>query len=186
MKLYEKPTIELLYKFTRVNIPIERGNERELIDCIKVWGDLDLSKDYRITIEPIKKQKTNDQVRYFWELLGQLAKKLGKPNSEIYQNLIRDNGVKTIVPIKAEAIPRWEQVWSENGSKSSGWFCEDLGECRNTKGYHNLACYYGISIYKTDELSRVIDELVQECKEQGIQTETPEELERLKSLWKGG
>ena len=34
-------------------------------------------------------------------------------------------------------------------------------------------------------MSRLIDNMVADCKEQGIETKTPEELESLKNLWKG-
>lgn len=65
-----------------------------------------------------------------------------------------------------------------------GWLCEDLGECRNIKGYHNIKSYYGSSVYDTKEMSHLIDMIVEDCKALGIPTETPEEIERIKQLWK--
>lgn len=41
----------------------------------------------------------------------------------------------------------------------------------------------GTSEYDTKEMSVFIDGVVSEAKELGIQTETPEEIERLKALW---
>ena len=37
----------------------------------------------------------------------------------------------------------------------------------------------GSSTYNTEEMSKLIDGLVSECKEQGIETLPPEELERM-------
>ena len=85
-----------------------------------------------------------------------------------------------IIPIRQDVIDRWQQIWE---SKGIGWVCDDLGECRNIKGYHNIKCFYGTSVYNTEEMSRIIDEVVHECKEQGIETATPEEIERLKQQW---
>lgn len=46
--------------------------------------------------------------------------------------------------------------------------------------------YRGSHTYNTEEMSILIDGVVQEAKDQGIETATPDEIERLKSLWKGG
>lgn len=148
-------------------IPVSKGNKQELMNICTLYNELSKDKEYEIEIRPKKKVKTPEQVKYFWELLDQLSKKLRVPNPKVYQELIRDTGVFTIVPIKEEAIDMWVENWEAPG-KSKGWFCEDIGECRNTKGYHNIKCYYGISSYSTEELSRVITHLEDECIEQGI------------------
>ncbi len=46
-----------------------------------------------------------------------------------------------------------------------------------------VRCYYGSSQYNTKQMSRLIDNLVQDCKAVGIETDTPEEIERIKYLW---
>ena len=43
--------------------------------------------------------------------------------------------------------------------------------------------YLGSSKFDSKEMSRVIDGLVQDCKEQGIDTMPPDELERLIGEW---
>jgi hypothetical protein len=42
----------------------------------------------------------------------------------------------------------------------------------------------GTSLYNTSEMARFIDMVVQEAKEEGIETLTPLELERMKAQWK--
>lgn len=44
--------------------------------------------------------------------------------------------------------------------------------------------YYGSSVYDKAQMARLIDIVVDECKEQGIETMTPEELARLTEEWK--
>lgn len=44
--------------------------------------------------------------------------------------------------------------------------------------------YRGSSTYDTAEMSRLIEGIIEECKEQGIETATPEELARMQKLWK--
>mgnify|MGYP002522713106 CR=1 FL=1 len=44
-------------------------------------------------------------------------------------------------------------------------------------------CYIGSSHYDTKEMSDFIDGIVSEAEELGIETETPDELARLKAVW---
>ena len=57
-----------------------------------------------------------------------------------------------------------------------------LGQAVPSKidGCTNVILYYGSSTYDTAQMHRLIELIVQECKEQDIETLTPEGLERLK------
>ena len=46
-----------------------------------------------------------------------------------------------------------------------------------------LQCYFGSSTYNTKEMSVLIDGIVYEAKELGIETLPPDELERMKVEW---
>lgn len=48
----------------------------------------------------------------------------------------------------------------------------------------NVQLFYGSSAYDTAQMSRLIDNIVQECKAQGIETMPTEKLDRLKEMWK--
>ena len=43
--------------------------------------------------------------------------------------------------------------------------------------------YRGSSVYDNAQMSRLIENIVQDCKAVGIETLTPSELERLKEGW---
>lgn len=60
---------------------------------------------------------------------------------------------------------------------------EDLGPCRNIKGYHNIRSYISSSDYDTAQMSRLIDLVAEDCRENGIETMTPQQLDALKSRW---
>ena len=51
-------------------------------------------------------------------------------------------------------------------------------------GYTNICAYYGSSTYDTVQMSRLIDLIVQECRQQDIETLTPLELARMKEEWR--
>lgn len=180
MILADNPRVELFYAYDTIVIPIKHGQVHQAHEAINRIGSIDFESDYTLEIKKKSRKRSLDANAYMWVLIGKLGEKLRKPDNEIYKDLVRSNGVFEIIPIKKEAVKRWEQIWE---SKGIGWVCDDLGECRNTKGYHNIKCFYGTSVYNTAEMSRLIDEVVYECKEQGIETATPEEIERLKQQW---
>ena len=61
---------------------------------------------------------------------------------------------------------------------------EEIGEIEvnGTKAVQML-CYYGSSTYDTKEMSVLIDGVVSECQELGIETLPPAELQRIKEQW---
>jgi hypothetical protein len=78
--------------------------------------------------------------------------------------------------VREDAISSFSEVWS---GKGIAWFTEDVGKCKTLDGYHTILAYYGSSEYDSKQMARLIEEVVDECKEQGIETMTPAELEEL-------
>ena len=101
------------------------------------------------------------------------------PTEEVYRLQIQGAGAYEILPIKNEAVERWKDIWT---SKGLGWICEDMGASK-LKEYTNLRCFYGTSVYDTEQMSRILDSVINECKLQGIETLTPDEIERIKQTW---
>ena len=134
---------------------------------------LEEDKDYEITIDKQKKKRSNDANAYYWQLIGQLAAKVNVPPVDIYRTHIKDIGGNfEIVPIREDAVEDWIKAWTSRGI---GWQCECLGESK-MRNYMNVICYYGSSLYDTRQMSRLIELCVADCKEQGIETMTPQEL----------
>ena len=153
------------------------------------WAVRDREKDEILDLEITthRNRRSLDANAYCWVLLDKLAVELSKNGpaispEEIYRELIRDvGGNSKILPIKQEAIEEWRRIWS--GGRI-GWICEDMGECRNLPGYHNIRGYYGSSVYDTAQMSRLIDLIIQESRQVGnIETKTPQELALLKEEW---
>lgn len=126
-----------------------------------------------------RNKRSLDANAYCWVLINKLAENLNMSANEIYQLNIREIGVFDVVPIKNEAIERFKTSWSKNGL---GWICEEISKSK-IEGYINLKVYYGSSSYDTKEMSRLIDLLVDECKAQGIPTDTPEQIAKYKEMW---
>ena len=131
---------------------------------------------YELEIVQKKQKRSLDANGYAWVLIDKLAKKLHTNKSDIYRNAIRDiGGVSELICIKEDAAESMKQIWESRGI---GWQVEQSPS--KIKGCVNLTLYYGSSVYDTSQMSALIDELISECKAQGIETLTPMELERLK------
>jgi hypothetical protein len=138
-------------------------------------------KKYQAKIKPYRQKRSLDANAYFWLLCGKLAAKINTPRAIIYRQYIREIGDNyEIVPIREDVVDTWIKNWESRGL---GWVCDIVGQSK-IDGYINVICYYGSSTYDTAQMSRLIDMVVQDCEEQGIETMTPAELARLKEDWK--
>lgn len=161
-----------------LNITLEKGQNQaaqQLLDEIgtdvRLW-DLDIKKT--------PKKRSLDSNSYYWVLCGKLAAKLQTSPVEVYRQHIFDIGNNyEILPIKDEAVDKFVTAWSKNGI---GWVVFTIGPSK-LKGYTNLMAYYGSSTYDSKQMARLIDLVVEDCKENGIETMTREEKERMLSRW---
>lgn len=154
-------------------------------DFSKVLSELillsfDNDKQYKLEIKEKKKKRSLDANGYCWALLNKLSDKLKIPAIELYQEFIRKVGSYEVICINSQAMGKFLEVWQSNGY---GWLVDVLGESQNYPNCMNLKCYHGSSVYDTKEMSKLIDEIVFECKEQGIETATGKEIALLKEKW---
>lgn len=134
-------------------------------------------KAYVAEIKEYREKRSLDSNSYFWLLAGKLASKVHIPVSTIYRQYIKDIGDNfDIVPIRNDAKSKWIKNWESHGI---GWVCEELGESK-LSDYTNVICYCGSSNYDSAQMSRLIELVVNDCKDQDIDVATPEELARMK------
>ena len=154
-------------------------NERQ--EAVDIYETLKGYEKLSVEIKPYRPGRSLNANKYLWVLCEKLADKLQSTKEEIYRRCIKSVGVFRDISLPEEGIQTIEHMWNTYGT---GWFAERV-DFEQTKGEILLRCYYGSSVYNTKQMSRLIDELVEECKRQGIETLPPDELERLKCLWKG-
>lgn len=144
------------------------------------YDELHNKEKLSIEIKPYRKKRSVDANAYFWVLCGKLAAKTGQRKTDIYRELIREIGDNfEIIPIRNDAVETFIQNWQHG---RLGWVCDILGPSQ-TEGYTNVCAYYGSSTYDSKQMSDLIDCIIYECKEQGIQTETPEQIAAMVELW---
>ena len=136
-------------------------------------------KTYDLTIKPHRERRSLDANAYFWVLLDRLAGAVGIPKTEIYWRYIKGiGGNSETVCVVEKAADKLCDGWTRNGI---GWQTERFPS--KLEGCVNVILYYGSSEYNTRQMSRLIDMVVADCKDQGIETLTPDELDRLKDRW---
>lgn len=136
-----------------------------------------LGKDKLLDVE-IKVHRNRRSLNanaYFWTLLSKLAEALLTSKDELYLLMLERYGVFTHVIVKPEAVERVKAEWRT---------VRELGKGRigNVEGVQ-LQCYFGSSTYNTKEMATLIDGVVSECKEVGIETMPDAELQSMKDEW---
>jgi hypothetical protein len=131
--------------------------------------------DLVIEVKPYRKRRSLDANAYLWVLLGKLAEVLHTNKDEVYLIMLERYGVYTHLIVKPHVVDRIKQEWRT---------VRELGEVTvNGQTGIQLQCYFGSSTYNTKEMAVLLDGVVSEAKEHGIETATPDELANMKSRW---
>lgn len=136
----------------------------------------DKTKKYEV--KEYKEKRSLDANAYAWVLLGKLQDKLHIPKEEIYKDAIKTIGSYEVIPIKNEAVEKFRQAWSRKGL---GWITEITKS--KLDGYTNVLAYYGSSIYDKKEMTRFIEQIIQECEQLDIETKSKAEIDSLLRSW---
>lgn len=95
---------------------------------------------------------------------------------EVYLKMLENYGQSEMISIVADVdVTGYFKYYKLAGSSEL-----------NGKVFNHYIIYKGTSEYNTKEMSIFIDGVVQEAKQLGIDTRTPEQIEELKRLWKRG
>ena len=146
---------------------------REMVDEL-------VDKDIDIDIKKHSKRRSMDSNNLAWVMIDQIAAKLKKKKSEIYREAIKDVGgrVSDTVCVRDFAVDKLIKGWTHKGL---GW----QADCEPSKlpGCTNVTLYYGSSVFDTDQMSALIQNLIQDCNALGIPTMSQEEVNKSLAVW---
>ena len=149
-------------------------------DATRFCDEMKDGKVYEAELKEHRKKRSLDANSYAWVLLGKLANRVGLPKEEVYREFVKDVGNNyEVLPIRNDAVDKWVSNWRERGV---GWVCDILGDSK-LDGYTNVISYYGSSTYDSLQMSRLINLIQEDCKQQGIDVMTPAELALLMDSW---
>ena len=136
-------------------------------------------KKYALEITEYRERRSLDANAYCWALLGKLAEVLRIKKEDLYRQYIRDiGGNSETVCVPEQGAAKLVDGWRHNGI---GWQAETMPS--KIKGCINVTLYYGSSTYDTAQMSRLIDMVVQDCKDQNIETLPPDKLAGMMEEW---
>lgn len=153
-----------------VILSLKIENKQELLKEYKTLEN----KDLEIELKQYRKHRSLTANAYCWALINQLGNVLNMSKEDVYLMMLKRYGQSEMVSILSKI-------------KIGGYFkYYDVAGTTilNGKEFTHYRIYKGSSEYDTKEMAILIDGIVQECKEQNIQTLTPQELEALKNAWK--
>ena len=127
-------------------------------------------KDLDINVKRYYDKRSLRANRYCWSLINKLAGTL-RTSNELYKELLIRYGQTDIIELN-------------NGIDATRYF-EYVRELERGETFTTYIVAVGSSKYNSSEMARFIDGVISECKEQGIQTETPDEIAKMVSLWGG-
>lgn len=152
----------------------ETQSARDMVDALKSHEKL------TVKVGKFKKKRSLDANAYCWQLIGKIAEKTRVPKDEVYRQAIRGiGGNYEVVCIKEEAAETLMEKWSENGI---GWQSDTM--LSKLDGCTNVILYYGSSTYDTDQMSRLIENIIQDCNALGIETKPEAEINSLLQNWR--
>lgn len=144
-----------------------------------VAGEIDPQKKYTVTIKEFRKKRSLDANAYACVLMNKLADKLNMGVRDLYRHYIPDIPENSqVVCVPTEAVEKLQSGWEHNGI---GW-CSDTLKSK-LPGCTNVVLYYGSSTFDQKQMGVLLDLIIADCKQVGVEYLTPEELERLKGEW---
>lgn len=134
-------------------------------------------RELDLSLKEFKPKRSLNANAYMWALIGKIAEAMRISQDEVYHKVLcdygtydTDGGVTQILSIRADA-------------KLTGWLYIHTKPIKTVdlegKKFTHYALIKGSSDYNTREMSFLLDGVIYEAKELGIEVMTPEELERL-------
>jgi len=146
-----------------------------------LWGQ-DRAKKWDLSEHKERRKRSLDSNAYFHVLADKLRQKLGISMARCKNHLIADYG--QILYLGDEPM-----IYKTNAPEEYMMELETLHtKCvkvttENGREVFFYRVYRGSHEYNTEEMSRLINGTVEECKAQGIETATPDEIARMQALW---
>lgn len=153
-------------------------NKNSLNELQELKTAIENGKQLSVEIKVYRKKRSLDANGYMWILCQKIAEVIRSTKEIVYQSAIRDVGQFEMLAVQDSAAEKFISIWNGRGL---GWYAEEMDS--KIAGCKKIIAYYGSSCYDTHQMSVLIDYIVSQAKEIGVETMTPEELSILKQEW---
>lgn len=161
-------SVDFVTGIPKVTLAINEKN-----DFLHGYDDLKSIERLSIELKQYREKRSLNANAYAWKLIGEIADVLRAGKEEVYLEMLKRYGQSEIISVLAHIpIHSYVKYYTEAGESML-----------NGKLFKHYKVFKGSSEFDTREMSILIDGIVSEAKELGIQTETPEMIAKMKSLW---
>lgn len=158
--------------FTAKGNPIVTLELNEKFPALKMVDELH-DMNLTIKIDKYREKRSLNANNYAWKLITEIGNRTRQSKDDVYFLMLKRYGQSEMISVMAH-IPIGEYVK----------YCEEAGESTlNGKLFKHYRVYKGSSEFDTKEMSIFIDGIVSEAKDLGIQTDTPDQIAKMKALW---
>lgn len=123
-----------------------------------------------VKAEKWREKRSLDANACLWFCCDKIAKALNTDKWSVYLTMLKRYGKFTYMVVKEQAVESFKKIWRE---------CEVVGSITvNGKPAVQMLCYYGSSLLDSKEFSYLLDGIVSEMKEMGLEPPTPEHIRK--------
>lgn len=151
---------------------VNKEKARNFINNIKPY------KEYVIEVKEYRQSRSLNANGYFWLWCDKIADKIGSTKDEVYDHILKLHGPFIVYPC-------WEEILEKLLLNFKHYEIDNARYTKNGKSVCDIKVYKGSSDYNTKEMAVLIDDVLEECKLQGIDTITEEEKQSLINNWRG-
>jgi len=132
-------------------------------------------------IIPAKTKRSLNANSYAWLLINKIAEAVRESPQTIYKQALKDvPNICEALCVRNEAVEATSKLWVK----------DHIGRRVETRPSKLVGCttmfiYYGSSDFDTRQMSILIDNLVQDAKQMGIETRPEDEIKALLEAWNG-
>lgn len=157
--------------------------KKYIIELVTSESDLAFLDELRdvecdVTIKKWHPRRSLSANAYCWVLCQKLAEKLGTSKDDVYEELLQKYGYFLIDNDKPVVLTVSSRV---DMSTIDGHY--RFYATSSDGRFKSYIIIRGTSQYDSKEMAHFIDNLIVECKEQGIETLPPDELARMMEEW---
>lgn len=130
-----------------------------------------------IIAKPWKKKRSLDANALLWLCLGRIAESMKPPADkwDVYLLMLKRYGKYTYICVKENVVEAVKAQWRE---------CEVIGDIEiNGQKAVQMLCYFGSSTLDSKEFSVLLDGVISEMEQMGLQTPTSEDMRRALESW---
>lgn len=157
-----------------VSIDWESGKYNITFTCDEksIVNELEALKQAEILDIEAKKHREKrsiDANALLWRCLGEIAEVLKADKWDIYLEMLKRYGKYTYICVKPSVVDAMKAQWRES---------EIIGEVDiNGQKAVQMLCYFGSSTYNTKEFSTLLDGVISEMQEIGLQPPPTKEMQ---------